>query len=143
MSVNEVSGTADLTVDLSLDVRVKQGVALLDEKCPGWEFRVDLEALHMGDECRCVLGQLYCEYIEGRDALSLSQDDAMEHGFDVPRSPRYAYESEYRKLTRAWAAAVEGRRAEVVSHPGERMDHTDTTGEAREPRQWSYQVPAP
>lgn len=38
--------------------RVAAGAALLDEKLPGWHDQIDTETLEMGDECRCVLGQL-------------------------------------------------------------------------------------
>jgi hypothetical protein len=39
--------------------RVAAGAAWLDEREPGWEGRIDLDALSLGDSCKCVLGQLH------------------------------------------------------------------------------------
>lgn len=38
---------------------VRNGIALLDSAMPGWAAKVDPSTLAMGDDKRCVLGQLY------------------------------------------------------------------------------------
>lgn len=38
---------------------VARGIALLDEKQPGWFNRIDLEELNLGSCFKCVLGQLF------------------------------------------------------------------------------------
>jgi hypothetical protein len=42
-------------------LRVKRGAALLDERIPGWDQRIDLDTLRIADSGQCVLGQLYTE----------------------------------------------------------------------------------
>lgn len=45
--------------DIDYAARVAKGVALLDEKKPGWEREIDLEALDISDGNFCVTAQLY------------------------------------------------------------------------------------
>lgn len=53
---------------------VTAGAKLLDEKCPGWVQRIDLDNLIMASCHQCVLGQLYQNYWNGCDKLGLSPD---------------------------------------------------------------------
>jgi hypothetical protein len=39
--------------------QIAKGVALLDEKWPGWHERINLDTLDIGSSCDCVIGQLY------------------------------------------------------------------------------------
>lgn len=58
---------------------VAKGVALLDEKVPGWRDRIDWGALAMCDSDYCILGQLFSDvdddyatgYMIGCDFLGL------------------------------------------------------------------------
>jgi hypothetical protein len=64
--------------------RVARGVALLDERVPGWRKRIDLSAFNFESlEC-CVLGQLYGGWGRGVRALFNAYDGtaAKLHGFD-------------------------------------------------------------
>jgi hypothetical protein len=95
---------------------VDRGVALLDEKVPGWRELIQVSRLAMSNGCRCVLGQLFGGYLEGVDALgpelpSISEDAA--YGFDIPRPyPPYTLKPEpYAKLDTAWREAIEGGQA--------------------------------
>ena len=45
----------------SIEARVAKGAAALDKVMPGWESKIDLSILDLGDGCRCVLGQLFGE----------------------------------------------------------------------------------
>lgn len=66
------------------DPHVQRGMMLLDEERPGWEDELDLGTLNVADPHNCVLGQLYGEYQEGKDALGLSLGEAINHGFVAP-----------------------------------------------------------
>lgn len=37
---------------------IANGMAVLDERAPGWERYVDLTILNISDGCRCILGQV-------------------------------------------------------------------------------------
>jgi hypothetical protein len=65
----------------AVEQRVKVGAALLNEKKPGWEQKIDRSALAMWHPYRCILGQLYGFYHEGTAQLGLSRDRSAAHGF--------------------------------------------------------------
>lgn len=78
-----------------VEERVMRGARLLDEKVPGWEEKVNLKFLDMGDSFCCVLGQVYddCSYGEALDSLGLiswrTSLDTGWHGFDQDLVARY------------------------------------------------------
>lgn len=64
-----------------MENRVRLGVQVLDLVYPTWLESVDLPTLNLGSTESCVLGQLYGDYFEGRDALSSQLN---EYWGDVP-----------------------------------------------------------
>ncbi len=44
------------------EAEVAKGIALLDEKQPGWRERINLSALDMGHCGQCILGQVFGDY---------------------------------------------------------------------------------
>jgi len=98
--------------------RVAKGAALLDEKVPGWDARIDLATLNLASPCRCVVGQLFADlaeddvvlgYAPGLGVLGFGPgDDDSPYGFDA--APDDAAE-QYADLTAAWKRIIEGRRA--------------------------------
>ena len=48
---------------------VKAGAELLDSVRPGWWNEIDIEELKMSHPYRCILGQLYKEYVNGISEL--------------------------------------------------------------------------
>ena len=80
------------------DERIEAGIALLDEKVPGWEQHIDIQRLNMGDCKRCILGQLYGDYNIGIKKLEIGLMQDSELGFEVD-----SYEDEsYDDLTEMW-----------------------------------------
>ena len=63
-----------------MEERVQRGMALLDEKNPGWERKIDLKILNMVDRHACILGQLYTEYSLGLGPLAISS--GIPYGFN-------------------------------------------------------------
>lgn len=51
--------------------QIQAGVTLLDAKMPGWESKIDLGILNMRSDTRCILGQLYGYFSNGRSQLGL------------------------------------------------------------------------
>ena len=47
--------------------RIARGIALLDEKKPGWCNTIDLARLDIDDGHQCVLGQVFGTYSAGVD----------------------------------------------------------------------------
>lgn len=73
---------------------VARGMALLDEKVPGWRKRIDLSTLDLSDPSFCIAGQLNCWNLVGSDAY---------HAFDVPDIT-----FDYAVLDDAWREAIAG-----------------------------------
>ena len=92
--------------------RVRTGVALLDEKVPGWFERIDLDRLDMDSCARCVLGQLFGSFVRGSLAVGfdMSGNDEVAAGFDL-----YYGEIGYRTLTRLWTYVIRQRQQGGVS----------------------------
>lgn len=62
-------------------IHVQHGTEFLNENLPGWYQRINLDSLGILDEKKCILGQLFGSYGEGRDALGLNLSDAIAYGF--------------------------------------------------------------
>jgi hypothetical protein len=92
---------------------VARGVALLDEKVPGWRERIKLGELALQDCRRCVLGQVYGHFERGCLALDLDEDEnpwlVGRYGFCLPNiSVDTPAVSRYVVLTAAWREAIAG-----------------------------------
>jgi hypothetical protein len=98
----------------------QKGAALLDQKIPGWEHRIDPETLEMGDPRHCVVGQI-CGFYRPRfyGILQMSDNINVEvaHGFRFHR-----YISEGPPLKRQWLAERQKRLIEPTS------DRRDASG---------------
>jgi hypothetical protein len=100
--------------------RVAKGAALLDEKVPGWDQRIDLEILAMRGTCECVLGQLFEPTPEGADGYWVGLDrlaisrlgaaHAAEYGFACETSEIESYVA----LGAEWRRLIGARRTEVA-----------------------------
>lgn len=84
----------------------------MDEKTPGWERKIELEFLDMGDSNCCVIGQVYddYEYGEALDYLGLdswgTSEDEARYGFDQDHVSRYS------ALKHLWLKEIAKRREE-------------------------------
>lgn len=69
----------------TVEERVAKGVALLDDKRPGWRSEINTDILVMSDSRDCLLGQLYGDYGSGLQALDLwVEEDANKYSFGTP-----------------------------------------------------------
>lgn len=92
--------------------RAKKGAAALDVKLgPDWEYRINLAQLNLADGPVCVLGQLFTDYVAGRDELfneefysAVAQSNA--HGFTISPAPGSYNADEWKKLTNAWGRLI-------------------------------------
>jgi hypothetical protein len=108
-------------VSADVEERVAKGAALLDEREPGWDARIDLGRLALTDCGDCVLGQLDSQrairgeaaaetagrgpYWTALAALGLTELDAAAHGFDSSKL------GEADLLDAEWRRVIEARRA--------------------------------
>ena len=90
---------------------VARGIALLDEKRPGWEDEIDIAQLNIMSATKCICGQLYGGYQAGIDAFG--GISGLTYGFasggDVAIN----------NLNEAWREAIALRRlqrAPVLTH---------------------------
>jgi hypothetical protein len=104
----------------SIEAQVARGAALLDEKLPGWDQRIDLDNLDLGNKCNCVLGQEFDDddavgplefgYDAGLRELFAGDDDkAVDHGFLAAD-----YEP-HDQLTAEWRRVILARRGGEAS----------------------------
>lgn len=93
---------------MSYALRVRAGIALLDEKVPGWHERIDLDRFAMNSCDRCVLGQLFGGFVAGALAIGfeMSGSDEVAAGFDLDWG-----EVGYRTLTRLWTYVIRQRQS--------------------------------
>lgn len=94
--------------------RVRAGMALLDERVPGWEQRIDLDTLHLGDCTTCVMGHVFGSFNAGLRKLgppiysSSAWSTSRDFGFSGPME-------HYGALTRAWKRAIRARLADQAA----------------------------
>lgn len=87
---------------------VERGAALLDEKVPGWEAKIDLDTLDLYVPCKCVLGQLFgrgdSAYTHGLHMLNLfGFKEEIAHGFEARSTGTYT------SLTTRWRRVIRRR----------------------------------
>lgn len=91
--------------------RVDKGVALLDERVPGWRSRIDREKLNMLHLSDCVLGQLFGGFKEGMQEFFggnwFISDANVVHGFaaaneDYDYMDVWSIKAAYVGLTQEW-----------------------------------------
>lgn len=90
------------------DEKIAAGMVLLGGKMPGWERRIDLRKLRLSDCYRCVVGQLFRGYFDGKEALGFC--DGSDYGFDG---------ADYRALTAGWRRAIRARLADPARATGQ------------------------
>ena len=102
---------------MTIEERVAKGAALLDEKVPGWEEKIDLDHLLMGTCQHCILGQAMGYYgsrqLHALGFAPMDKDKSDEYmdvsyGFDKP-SGAHEY---YTDLEAAWTTLILNRRKE-------------------------------
>lgn len=119
--------------EIDYPARVAEGAALLDEKKPGWERRLDLEILDIRDGQRCITAQLsgmrngVHSWADGMKALGLTPGDGgtyVSHGFNAESGDAYEDEGEsydqddaYAALNRLWRELIKGRLAASPEAP--------------------------
>jgi hypothetical protein len=110
-----------MSADETIQARVARGVALLDEKQPGWDALVDPRHLNIEDCGDCVLGQVYRN--KGDGSLTAFEAGAVDligmddyhfwnnapalvaHGFSAGAGENDAFDD----LTDEWTRVIEGR----------------------------------
>ncbi len=60
---------------------VRRGAALLDTRLPGWWEVLDEDTLDLGNQCNCILGEIFGDYDKGQQILGLSDTEAKHYGF--------------------------------------------------------------
>lgn len=124
-----------LSVEEQMREDIARGIALLNEKVPGWHMRIDLDRLDMNsgrfdmqsepeelDGCGCILAQVnasssdrgFGTYPTGWYLLQPSTDTfAAAYGFAVPdwgyedsRSDERTKTEQYEMLTGLWRTAI-------------------------------------
>lgn len=93
-----------------LNERVARGVALLDEKAPGWYEKINLDNLYMGSTFACVIGQISeGAYNDGLAALGLDEDTSPRYGFDFYNISEGS-STRWNDLQNLWTAEILKRR---------------------------------
>lgn len=91
---------------LSPDATAARGAAWLDERVPGWADHINLDNFTIASCQKCVLGQLFGNYVDGVSELRIvGQQIWLGFGLDGTRSPSHCGE-----LDEAWRREISGRR---------------------------------
>ncbi len=107
MGNSEVKGEIEVVFVPWPHDAVARGVALLDEKVPGWRERIDFETLDIERPKFCIVGQACGGYTEGMHRLGLEpwgEGEGQRYGF---MSPDGSIELDTR-LEEAWREAIAG-----------------------------------
>lgn len=91
---------------------VERGAALLDEKLPGWEKKIDLDVLDLSSCSECVAAQIadkrgleYTRFERGLKKLGVETQKSHMFGFSIYGNGTYL------RLTESWKKLIEARRA--------------------------------
>jgi hypothetical protein len=108
----------DSTALPEAEERVMQGARLLDERTPGWERKIELEFLDMGDVHCCILGQVYDDlaYSEALDYLETNLMSGAYHGFDRDGES-------YSDLKQLWLKEIAKRQEEELDDEPTKLPH--------------------
>ncbi len=96
---------------MTIQERVQQGIALLDEHKPDWREQIWIDGLDMDSSSDGLLEQVYkMSYIKAIRALGLHISQGYEYGFDIDDRFVPFHEEEnkrqWRELTDAWKKAI-------------------------------------
>jgi hypothetical protein len=91
---------------LTIAQRVDNGIALLDEKVPSWQDKVDPSTLTLSRIDACVLGQLFGSYYDGAEQLGFDPESkqASDLGFFL-KDDEHRYIT-YQQLTEEWSTRL-------------------------------------
>lgn len=108
--------------EIDYEARVARGIALLDEKMPGWADKIDLDTLAISSGTHCVTAQLSGRgnFAVGMQMLGLSEDghcvgSYTDHGFQAEGEsaegvpPGYTQGDGYAALTPIWHREIAAR----------------------------------
>ncbi len=95
---------------MTIQERVQQGIALLDEHKPDWREQIWIDGLDMGSSSDGLLEQV-CKmpYIKAIRALGLHISLGYDYGFDIGgdgNDPEEENKRQWRELTDAWKKAI-------------------------------------
>ena len=93
--------------------RVQRGIAFLDRNAPGWRDKIDLATLDLVNCKRCVIGQIFGEYVKGVNVIlgeagrELREQFVSDHAFALEDTYAIHPDKSWRNLTNAWIEALE------------------------------------
>lgn len=94
-------------IDAEILARVKRGIALLEEKYGhDWYMMIDLDRLKLSSSTRCVLGQIYGDFGQGKEALGLYFQEARDCGFAQVTRTDKTFEEVYQPLQDTWVSVL-------------------------------------
>ncbi|HYT40814.1 MAG TPA: hypothetical protein VEP90_00580 [Methylomirabilota bacterium] len=94
--------TPRVDFDPVLFAGVQRGALLLDQKCPDWAQKINIDALKIRDCYCCILGQLYRNYMLGKTALNIAVGTSIDYGFG-------ALEKDVLKVEKMWIKEIQAR----------------------------------
>lgn len=91
---------------------VLRGAAFLDEHLPGWDKKIKLDMLDLGNSCNCVLGQQSCARVTYKRYGIVSKRLGIKPwGRESSRLGFTTWgRQSYSQLTAGWKALIAGRR---------------------------------
>jgi hypothetical protein len=93
-----------IEIPAAIRERVTRGSELLDRLCCGWAGMIDLRIFDLSHCSRCVLGQIYGEYIVGLESIGIDLNSLHKTEVDAYNG-FYVYGNEHRDVMKHLAAA--------------------------------------
>jgi hypothetical protein len=123
--------------DETRTTRVARGMALLDQRRPGWHRNINLDRLDIASYTNCALGQTYGSYGHGRERLGFYGNDSRDHGFQISvhTTPIVGWKAEYNALTVEWRKQIE-ERLDTERAEWERQERARRAGRTNEVRRF-------
>lgn len=120
-----------------MEKEVQRGVALLDERRPGWDSRIDLDRLNLASSVDCVLGLEFGNYGQGLYMLNIGAGApfgfSLPWGLEAAIAPWKGIEL-YQALTLTWKHEIMRRRGQKMEQEQKPAPETEEVQEQRQ--QW-------
>lgn len=88
------------------DDKVANGVRLLNSDVTNWRSEINKHTFDIKSAKNCILGQLFGSFSQGLIDLEISNDTAVECGFDLFDLGRHRLKDSYDALQEAWLAVL-------------------------------------
>ncbi len=86
--------------------KIENGIKWLNKYVPDWLGRINIDELNMNSCWKCILGQLFGEYLKAVTRMGITDHHAEMMGFEILDYAEYKREDLMVYLTDLWRDAI-------------------------------------